>query len=214
MEKIKKALKLFLLFFKIGLTTFGGGYAMISVFEEEFVSKRKYITQPEMLEMVAIAESTPGPIAVNSATYIGYKRAGVLGSVFATIGVVLPSFIIIYIISLFLTEFLALTLVQKVFKGIQCGIGVIIALAGVKMFKRLEKTPYNLISCILVTIFMIVMAVLSIQFSAIYMVVIGGGLGIIITAIGVIKNAKNSQEKSTKTNENATEIIEEKGDNV
>ena len=214
MEKIKRALKLFLLFFKIGLTTFGGGYAMISVFEEEFVSKRKYITQPEMLEMVAIAESTPGPIAVNSATYIGYKRAGVLGSVFATIGVVLPSFIIIYVISLFLSEFLALTLVQKAFKGIQCGIGVIITLAGVKMFKRLEKTPYNLISCIIVTLFMIVMAVLSIQFSAIYMVVIGGGLGIIITAIGVIKNAKNSQEKSTKTNENATEIIEEKGDNV
>ena len=222
MENFKRALKLFLIFFKIGLTTFGGGYAMISVFEEEFVSKRGYLTQSQMLEMVALAESTPGPIAINSATYIGYKNAGVIGSVFATIGVVLPSFIIIFLISLFYNEFMALTLVQKAFKGIQCGIGVLIALAGIKMFKRLEKTKYNLISAILVTVIMVLFSVLSIKFSAVYVVLIGGGLGLIITAANTVKNIKNSQEKSTKTNgltnqntqKNDEENIENGGERV
>jgi chromate transporter len=211
MSKLKDALKLFLLFFKIGITTFGGGYAMISLIEEEFVSKYKYITQPEMLEMVAIAESTPGPIAINAATYVGYKRAGLLGSIFATLGVVLPSFIIIYIISLFFDEFMALTFVQKAFKGIQCGVGVLIALAGIKMFKRLDKTAYNLISCIVVTLFMIVVSMLAIEFSALYIIIIGGACGIIITAISSIKNLKNSQEKSTKITETADENVDNKG---
>ena len=211
MSKLKDALKLFLLFFKIGITTFGGGYAMISLIEEEFVSKYKYITQPEMLEMVAIAESTPGPIAINAATYVGYKRAGVLGSIFATLGVVLPSFIIIYIISLFFDEFMALTFVQKAFKGIQCGVGVLIALAGVKMFKRLDKTAYNLISCIVVTLFMIVVSMLAIEFSALYFIIIGGACGIIITAISSVKKLKNSQEKSTKITETTDENIDNKG---
>ena len=206
MENLKKALKLFLIFFKIGLTTFGGGYAMISIFEEEFVSNRGYITQSEMLEMVAIAESTPGPIAINSATYIGYKTAGVLGSVLATIGVVLPAFIIIFIISLFYEEFMALTFVQKAFKGIQCGVGVLIALAGIKMFNRLEKNAYNIISCVVITILMIVFSMLSIEFSAIYVVLIGGSLGLIITAIKTIKTCKNSREKSAKSPELTSEI--------
>lgn len=199
MENLKKALKLFLIFFKIGLTTFGGGYAMISIFEEEFVSKRSYITQAEMLEMVAIAESTPGPIAINSATYIGYKTAGVLGSILATVGVVLPAFTIIFLISLFYNEFMALTLVQKAFKGIQCGVGVLIALAGIKMFNRLEKTAYNIISCVVVTLAMFAFSMLAIEFSAIYIVLIGGSLGIILTAIKTIKTCKNSREKSAET---------------
>jgi chromate transporter len=221
METLKKALKLFLIFFKIGLTTFGGGYAMIAVFEEEFVSKRAYVSQDEMLEMVALAESTPGPIAINSATYIGYKVAGFLGSLFATVGVVLPSFIIIYIISLFFNEFMALKYVQKAFKGIACGVGVLIALAGIKMFKRLEKTPYNVISCVVVTLFMIAVSIFAIKFSALYMVLIGGCLGLIITGISTIKNIKNSRKKSTvlveNSNENVTEnsaTDSEKGGNV
>lgn len=209
MENFKKALRLFLLFFKIGLVTFGGGYAMISIIEEECVTKHKYITQPEMVEMIAIAESTPGPIAINSATFIGYKHAGVIGSALATFGVVLPSFIIIYIISLFFNEFMALTYVQKAFKGIQCGVGVLITLAGIKMFKRLEKTPYNLISFILVALFMIVMSMLAIEFSAIWMIIIGGSLGIAMTGIGVIKNSKNSREKCPKTQENTSETVQE-----
>ena len=98
MKKLKNLLKLFWTMFKIGLFTFGGGYAMVAVIERELVEKKNFISQEEFLDLIAIAESTPGPIAVNSATYIGYKFGGVLGSFFATLGVVLPSFIIIFII--------------------------------------------------------------------------------------------------------------------
>ena len=88
----------------IGLFTFGGGYAMIALLEEELVSKRKWIDKEEFLDLVAIAESTPGPIAINMATYVGYKRAGFLGALFSTIGMCIPSFVIIFLISLFSPE--------------------------------------------------------------------------------------------------------------
>lgn len=104
-NKGKTLLTIFLTFLKIGAFTFGGGYAMIAILEDEFVSKKKWLKQESFLDMVAIAESTPGPVAINSATYIGYKCAGVWGAILATIAVCIPSFIIIYIISLFLTSF-------------------------------------------------------------------------------------------------------------
>ena len=89
---------------KIGLFTFGGGYAMLALFEHEFVEKKHYMDKDEFLDMVALAESTPGPIAINSATYIGYKQMKFLGALIATIGICIPSFIIIFVISLFLTS--------------------------------------------------------------------------------------------------------------
>jgi chromate transporter len=119
MKKSKLVFTLFLTMLKIGLFTFGGGYGMIALLENEFVAKRKWITKEEFLDMIAIAESSPGPIAINSSTYIGYKKAGFLGSLFATIGVCIPSFVIIFIISLFLDAFLKLTYVAYAFKGIQ-----------------------------------------------------------------------------------------------
>ena len=105
---MKKILSLFAAFFKIGLFTFGGGYAMVAVIERDLVEKKKWISSEEFSDVIAIAESTPGPLAINSATYIGYKVGGFLGSVFATLGVVLPSLAIIYVISLFFNEFLGL----------------------------------------------------------------------------------------------------------
>ena len=98
---MKKLFSIFWEFFKIGLFTFGGGYAMIGVMQTELVEKKKYVSTDEFLNLIGIAESTPGPLAINSATYIGYKCAGFFGSLFATLGVVLPSFIVIYIISFF-----------------------------------------------------------------------------------------------------------------
>ena len=98
---MKKNLELFGVFFKIGLFTFGGGYAMIPQIKEVVIEKKKWMTEEEILDVIAIAESTPGPIAINSATYIGYKQNKIIGSIFATLGVVLPSFLIIFIISLF-----------------------------------------------------------------------------------------------------------------
>ena len=111
MKKSRVVLSLLLTFLKIGAFTFGGGYAMIALLEAEFVTKRGWLDRDEFLDIVAIAESTPGPIAINCATYIGYKNAGLIGSAAATVGVVLPSFAIIYLISLFFDAFLSLTYV-------------------------------------------------------------------------------------------------------
>jgi chromate transporter len=116
---MKKYLSLFFTMLKIGLFTFGGGYAMIALLENEFVEKKKYIEKDEFLDMVAIAESTPGPIAINAATYIGYKQLKFFGSLMATIGICIPSFIIIFTISLFFDAFLSFTIVEYAFRGIQ-----------------------------------------------------------------------------------------------
>ena len=116
---MKKYLKLLLIMLKIGLFTFGGGYAMIALLENEFVIKRKWINNDEFTDMVAIAESTPGPIAINAATYIGFKMGGVLGSILCTVAVCIPSFLIIYLISLFFNAFIGIQWVAAAFKGNQ-----------------------------------------------------------------------------------------------
>ena len=119
MKKYKLIMRLFLTMLKIGVFTFGGGYAMIALLENEFIEKKKWIEKDEFLNMVAIAESTPGPIAINAATYIGYQTAGFWGSLAATVAVCIPSFIIIFLISLFFDTFLSLTYVAYAFRGIQ-----------------------------------------------------------------------------------------------
>lgn len=179
MKKSKLILTLFLSFFKIGAFTFGGGYAMLSLIENEFVAKRGWLTKDEFLDMLAIAESTPGPIAINSATFIGYKTAGVLGSTFATLGVVLPSFIIIYVISLFLDQFLAFTLVANAFRGIQACVVYLIGSVGVKMFKQMEKKPLPTIIMSAVLILTVAFSLLAVRFSSIIYILVSGTVGII-----------------------------------
>ena len=136
---MKKAWTLFLTFLKIGAFTFGGGYAMIALLENEFVIKKKWIKHDEFLDMVAIAESTPGPVAINSATYIGYKIDGISGALASTVAVCIPSFVIIYLISLFFNQFLALKYVGYAFKGIQVCVIYLILSAGISMLKGLKK---------------------------------------------------------------------------
>lgn len=179
MKKSKLILTLFLTFFKIGAFTFGGGYAMLNLLENEFVEKRGWLTKDEFLDMLAIAESTPGPIAINSATFIGYKTAGALGSAFATLGVVLPSFIIIYVISLFLDKFLALTLVASAFKGIQACVVYLIGSVGIKMLKQMEKKPLPIIIMSTVLVCMIAFSLFAIKFSSIIYILVSGTIGII-----------------------------------
>ena len=151
-EKLKRIFQLFIVFFKIGAFTFGGGYAMIPQIKEVIVEKNKWLTEDEMLEIIAIAESTPGPIAVNMATYIGYLRKRSLGSFFATLGVVLPSFIIILLISLVYEQFANNKYVQYAFVGIKAAVAFLIIKAGinmvVKMKKKLLPWPIN-IKCLL-----------------------------------------------------------------
>ena len=179
MKKSKLILTLFLSFFKIGAFTFGGGYAMLSLLENEFVEKKKWLTKDEFLDMVAIAESTPGPIAINSATFIGHKAAGVLGSAFATLGVVLPSFIIIYVISLFLDAFLGFTLVANAFRGIQACVVYLIGSTGIKLFKQMEKKPLPVAIMSTVLVLMVAFSIFAIKFSSIVFILISGALGVI-----------------------------------
>ncbi len=132
----KKYISLFITFFKIGLFTFGGGYAMIPLIQREASEKRGWVSPNEILDIIAIAESTPGPIAVNAATYVGFKVGKFWGSLFATIGLVLPSFGIILVISFFYKEFMALTWINAIFKGLRVGVVILLA----RVFLKLKKT--------------------------------------------------------------------------
>ena len=130
---------LFITFFKIGLFTFGGGYAMIGMIEDACVSKKNWISHDEMMEITVIAESTPGPIAINCATYVGYKQAKMLGAIAATLGIVLPSFLIIYFISIGFNQFLEYAWVNNAFQGIKVGVAILILDAGHKMYQKSKK---------------------------------------------------------------------------
>jgi len=145
---MKLLLTLFLTFSKIGLFTFGGGYAMISVIEDICVSRKKWITHEDMMNVTVIAESTPGPIAINCATFVGYKQAGFGGAIASTIGIVFPSFVIIYLISNFLDNFLEITIIASAFQGIKLAVGLLILNAALNMGKKMKKTAFS--RCILI----------------------------------------------------------------
>lgn len=193
MIKLKNSIKLFLIMFKIGLFTFGGGYAMLALLEHEFVENKGWLTKEEFLNMLAIAESTPGPIAINSATFIGYKTAGVMGSAFATIGVCLPSFIIIYTISLFFDAFLSLKLVQYAFLGIRACVVYLIASAGFKLFKSVKKNFLSIAIFVSVLCVMTAFSIFAVKFSTVFYILICGTLGLIAYLIGL--NAKKEVNK-------------------
>ena len=180
MKKSKTLLELFLAFLKIGAFTFGGGYAMIAILQSELVQKKNWIGEEEFLDIVAVAESTPGPIAINAATYIGYKRAGVLGSAAATFGVVLPSFVIIYAISLFFDAFIALTVVRNAFRGIQAAVVYLILAAGVRMLKKLRRNPVSVALLVLTVGAMVTLSILAVSFSTIFYILLGGLVGFVV----------------------------------
>ena len=187
MKKAKEYLSLFLTMLKIGLFTFGGGYAMIALLENEFVAKKKWIEKDEFLDVAAIAESTPGPIAINAATYIGYKNAGMIGSMMATLGICIPSFVIIYAISLFFDAFLSLTLVAYAFKGIQMCVVYLILTAGLKMLKQMKKTAFNMIIISITLICMVVFSLFAVKFSTIFYILLSGACGVMVYLIGKVR---------------------------
>ena len=187
MKKIKGYLSLFLSMLKIGLFTFGGGYAMIALLENEFVEKKKWLEKDEFLDVAAIAESTPGPIAINAATYIGYKNAGIIGSIIATLGICIPSFIIIYAISLFFDAFLSLTLVAYAFKGIQICVVYLILTAGLKMLAHMKKNAFNITIISITLICMVVFSVFAVKFSTIFYIMISGACGVVVYLLGKIR---------------------------
>lgn len=175
-----KTLTLFLTFLKIGAFTFGGGYAMVALLESEFIYKKKWIEKDDFLNMIAIAESTPGPMAVNSATYIGYHVAGFYGAAAATLAVCIPSFIIIYCISLFFNQFLSLHYITCAFKGIQVCVVYLILTVGIRMLKNLERNLFNTLIILIVAIIMVIFSITATSFSLIYYILICGGVGVIV----------------------------------
>lgn len=180
MKKKKKLFELFLTMLKIGAFTFGGGYAMISLLQNEFVNKKKWMEEEEFLDMVAIAESTPGPIAINSSTYIGNKIGGFIGALVGTVAMVLPSFTIIYIISLFLDKFLSFTLVANAFKGIRACVVFLILSAGLRMFRKLKKTKIGIVILCATVLCMVLLGIFGKSFSSVFYILISAAIGIII----------------------------------
>lgn len=181
--KMNLVLELFLTFFKIGLFTFGGGYAMISIIENNCVEKKNWITHDEMMDVTVIAESTPGPIAINCATFVGYKIAGIWGAIAATLGVVVPSFTIIFVVSTLLDNFLEIPLIANAFMGIKVGVGILIFNAGLTMLKKMpSKTlPRIIMACSFVGMFLV--NLFSWKISSISMMLVAGVISLICFVI-------------------------------
>ena len=186
-EKIKNLFTLFFSMLKMGLFTFGGGYVTLTLLEGEYVEKRGWLTKEEFLDMISISESTPGPVAINGATYVGYKKAGIIGSILATIAVCIPSFVVIYLISLFFDQFLANTYVAYAFNGIRVCVVYLIFNAGMKLFKNLNKNLLSYSIVFITMIAMILISLLAINFSTVFIVLIFAVVGIILYLLNKIK---------------------------
>lgn len=171
--------ELFFAFFKIGLFTFGGGYAMIALIESICVSKKEWISGDEMAELTVLAESTPGPIAINAATYVGYSRRGFLGALFATLGVVLPSLGIILLIAAFLDRLMEIKAVASAFAGIRIAVGLVIISAGVNMLQKMKKEPLKIALLAASLALMLVINFLSLRFSTLVIMLASGAVALI-----------------------------------
>ena len=176
-------LDLFLTFAKVGLFTFGGGYAMIALIENACVERKAWITHDDMMDVTVIAESTPGPIAINCATYVGYKQKGFSGAVVATLGMVLPSFLIIFLISMFLDNFLDIQWVAHAFLGIRIAVGILILDAAIRMIRKMHKrlVPRMIMACSAVAMFLI--DIFALRFSSIALMLVAAAVSLCIFII-------------------------------
>ena len=188
-------LSLFLTFFRIGAFTFGGGYAMIAVIENICVSQKKWITHEDLMNVTVIAESTPGPVAINCATFVGYKQKGILGAVAATLGVVLPSFIIIWVISMFLDRFLEIAWVASAFKGIRIAVGILILDVGVRMAKKMPKEPLRLAIMGSAIIVMLLASIFAWKISTIVLLLAAAAVSLAVFALFENKQAGKGGER-------------------
>ena len=172
-------LDLFLQFAKIGLFTFGGGYAMIALIENTCVEKKQWITHDEMMNITVIAESTPGPIAINCATYVGYRQRGIRGALAATLGMILPSFCIIFAISMFLDRFLEIAWIAHAFQGIKIAVGILILDAGQKMLRKMQKKPFPITVMLCALAAMLLINILAVRVSSIVLMLIAALAGLV-----------------------------------
>ena len=195
MKKAKLFFELFLSMLKIGLFTFGGGYAMINILDNEFVTRKGWLDGEEFLDLVTVAESTPGPIAINCSTYIGYKKLGFVGVLVATVGMCLPSFTIIYLISLFFNRFIEIPLVASAFKGIQACVVFLVLSAGLKMLKKVKKNAFNITVMALTFVTFVTFSLLSVNFSSIFYILIFGALGLFLYTVRHISEKKRKGDR-------------------
>ena len=173
-------LDLFLTFAKIGLFTFGGGYAMIALIENTCVEKKQWITHDEMMNITVVAESTPGPIAINCVTYVGYKQKGIVGALIATIGMILPSFCIIFTISKFLDHFLEITWIAHAFQGIKIAVGILILDASIKLIQTMQKKPLPKAFMLCAFAAMLLINIFYVRISSIVLMLTAGLISLII----------------------------------
>jgi chromate transporter len=175
---------LFLTFAKVGLFTFGGGYAMISLIEDTCVRKKQWITHEDMMNVAVIAESTPGPIAINCATFVGYKQKGLPGAVMATLGMILPSFLVILLISTFLEHFLEIAWIANAFKGIRIAVGILILDAALKMIRKMPKKRMPLTIMICAAALMLLVNLFSWDLSSIVIMLAAGVVSLSLFIMG------------------------------
>ena len=183
-------LELFLTFAKIGLFTFGGGYAMIALIERSCVQKKQWITHDEMMNVTVIAESTPGPIAINCATFVGFKQKGMPGAVAATVGMVLPSFCIIFLISMFLDRFLEIAWIAHAFKGIKAAVGILILDAAIRMIGKMQKKALPLAIMICASAAMLVIDIFALRVSTVVLMLAAAAVSL---AIFLAKRSKKKE---------------------
>ncbi len=189
-------LELFFTFAKIGFFTFGGGYAMIAMIEDICVSKKEWITHDEMMNVTVLAESTPGPIAINCATYVGFKQRGFFGALIATIGMVIPSFLVIYLISMFLDDFLEIAAIANAFRGIKVAVGLLILDAAITMIKKMRKKvlPRIIMTCSFVV--MLLINIFSWNFSSISLMIIAAIMNLCIFVAKGTPGGSKEMDKS------------------
>ena len=199
-------LELFLTFARIGLFTFGGGYAMIPLIEDICVEKKKWITHDEMMNLAVIAESTPGPIAINCATFVGFRQGGLTGAAAATVGMTVPSFCIIFLISMFLDDFLTITWIAHAFMGIKIAVGILIVDAAVKMIRKMKKKPVPLAFLICAFLAMLVIDIFALRISSITLMLTAGVISLAIFAVGR-RDGMTGQENGKPGKENGNGAI-------
>lgn len=173
-ELMKKLLKMFFVFLKIGAFTFGGGYAMIPLIEEEIVNKNKWVDKDEFVDMLIVAQSLPGPLALNCSGFVGAKIGGLMGQIIAVLGVTIPSFLIILFVATFFMEFRDNYYVNLAFKGISAAVPMLVLVGVVSMAKNVKKNVENILICIAALFLLVVLKV-----SPVYVTIGGAIYGII-----------------------------------
>ncbi len=187
---------LFLVFARIGLFTFGGGYAMIALIEEACVTEKNWISHDDMMNITVIAESTPGPIAINCATFVGYQQRGMIGAIIATLGIVLPSFFVILIIALLLDNFLEITIVAHAFWGIKLAVGILIIDAAITMIRKMKKKAFPVAVAAVSGLLMLVSNFLSLHVSSVVVMLTAGLISLALFSVQKIQKNKPADKRA------------------